>query len=500
MAESPYDIIDTSLGKDGWAEIRRRFADGRPNGPLNHIISIARGHKIRSVLVEPFIDPHYRDEYSGFYATLFRRVAPTTYRLHFFDRVFQGTVTDLSELQCNYFGYSVMRPFSSHPVGRTMLVPPRELLNAHQSMVCAGEEEVHPYGYPLRVVAMPFLSSDGSYLRCGHAAQWMVLYHAYLAHDLPKRLPAEIQEASLGGDVIGRQLPSAGLSHPQILSSLHHLRMPAGIIKLRETQEDSRNAGIESLFATLCRYVNSQFPPIVVSDWHAWVVVGYRKVGTGPGHDCMRLWIHDDLRGPYLEVDDPWGHDELTGRGSWDVAIPPLPERLWFDAESAESTGTLALRTAAHDDALPAEPFLEVARARALAFRTYAIRSHQYKAGLKDRVGKEIELAFRSTRMAGTVWVVEALDRRLADAGKDAVLGEVVLDATAETPDDPKDPNLLAVLALHVAGSAITLDPKWQSEEDEFKATLTYWSEFAPYRSGMARRGLVRGRPVPAAS
>src|SRR5918995_1210962 len=65
---------------------------------------------------------------------------------------------------------------------------------------------------------MPFLSQDAEYLRCAHAVLWMVLRHTHLAHGLPRHLTAEVHDAALGGVIVGRQVPSEGLSVQQMLA------------------------------------------------------------------------------------------------------------------------------------------------------------------------------------------------------------------------------------------------------------------------------------------
>ena len=470
---SYYEVLRPSRG---WATIRERYSPGRRNEPLERLLKIVTLHGVKSVVIEPYIDPHFRSEYSRFYATTFRPHTGMTDRLHFFTAKVPSDYTDLSQFQSDYRGYSILRPIPSNPVGRTMLTPPPEL-GPGLAAICAGEEEVHPFGWPLRVSGMPFISSDGQYLRCAHAVQWMVLYHAYLAHGLPRRLPADIHDASMGGAVVGRQIPSEGLSHAQILNSLQRLELPAGRTFLPQTRNKSRNGAVISLFSSLCRYVNSQLPPIVLSPAHARVVVGYRREeGDGPVHDRTVLYVHDDALGPYLPVKDPW--EDPFYRWGW--AIPPLPARLYLNAEHAEAIGQFWIQRIARTESRA--PILDAIQGGRLRFRTYAIRSASFKMGIEGRVSDDIAAEYKRLLLPGYVWVVEGVDVALLEQRRPCVLGEVIIDTTAENLENPGDPEMPAVLAVHVAGTAFSLRHDDVPEEDS--AYMVHWPDFEPYRSG----------------
>lgn len=292
-------VVDTTTDA-GWASIRREYTGGSPVESLEQIIRLARSHGVQSVLIEPrYVDPDWRSIHARFYGSLFQRYSPTCHRLHLFSAVVK-TGDDFSRYQDAYKGFTILRSIPSHPVGRTMVLPPPGLGRA---TFCWAPQVVHPLGYPLEVRAMPFMSQDGEYFRCSHAVQWMVLHHAHLLRNFPRRLPEEIHLRSQGGLLLTRQVPSGGLSLPQMLSSLNAMGLSPEKVQLPGGGRDrSRSSTLISLPATLCRYVNSQMPPIVISERHAWVVTGYCSRGGGDSHDTTSLYVHDDLAGPYVEV------------------------------------------------------------------------------------------------------------------------------------------------------------------------------------------------------
>lgn len=465
--DAPAVIVDTT-SKAGWDRIRSEYAPFGPVAPLERLIEVAQSHGVVSVLVERrYIDADYRSEHSRFYSTTFRRFPSVCHRLHFFTSEVPGDLTGLGELQSSYVGYSVMRPFETAPVGRTMIAPPPDMSGA---VVCLATDRVHVFGCDLTVDAVPFISQDAQYLVCAHASEWMVLYHAHLLHGLPRRLPSDIHDAAVGGNVVNRQLPSMGLSLGQMLSSLHKFGLSPGRLLLPDTRADSRARGsVLSLPAVLCRYVNSQMPPIVVSNRHAWVVVGYRIEGTGPAHDNVFFYRHDDAAGPYIRVDDPWGEPQPQHR-PWLFALPPLPQKCYLTPEVSEALARQWMASAItrnpHTSSVPD-----------VTFRTYGISAVAYKRGLAARgLPAEIAQAYRLLQWPRYLWVTEAIDRTALDAGSPPVLGELILDSTAHQYAGPTD--LSPLLALHIAGEMVSQGP------DYGLAKRVSASSWVPYSAG----------------
>ena len=477
-------VLDTT-DESGWETIRRAYANGNRVEPLEQLIRLAKGHGVKSILVERrYVDPDWRSMCAKFYGSLFQRYSPTCHRLHLFSEIVRKD-DNLSRHDAAYKGFTVLRPIPSHPVGRTMIRPPAGLT---RTAYCLATETVRPLGYPLRVEAMPFMSQDAEYLRCSHVVQWMVLYHAHLLRGFARRLPAEIHLRSQGGYVVGRQVPSVGLSMPQMLSSLDALGLsPATVVLPSGGIEKSRARGGGSLPATLCRYVNSQMPPIVLSENHAWVVVGHRTLESRSDHDAVSLFIHDDMRGPYLEITNPWEEmgqeplattDETKGPTpptrndpglSWSIAVPPLPQRVNLSADRAEIVGKIAIMRVAERD--PVSGHLRAAfEAKRLTYRTYAIRSNEFKATLQARgLPRALCDLYRYANWPGFIWVVEVLDRTQFERGEACVFGEAVIDSTATHVVSSRSRSAWparGVLAVHVPGKAAIADEADQPGRD----------------------------------
>lgn len=274
---------------------------------------IARTHGVVCIVKEPrYIDGDWRSQLGRFYGGAFRRYPSVCHRLHFFTRHVDPDLADLVGLQHAYCGYTVLRPLPIAPVGRTMIVPPPELSNA---VCCTTEEHIDIFGWPFSVTAMPFISQDTQLLRCAHAALWMVLRYCAFVHGLPKRLPAEIHDAALGGVVIGRQLPSDGLSPFQLMSAMSVLGLSPTGKSLPGSPAEEAAAGQLRLYGMVCRYINSRLPPVIVSETHAWVVVAYRRTPSA-GNPVVQLWRHDGSRRPgYAASPTPGPQPPSEGMG-----------------------------------------------------------------------------------------------------------------------------------------------------------------------------------------
>lgn len=452
--DTPAEIIEIGSGKD-LEDLEHRYTDGNGNGPLHRVLEVVSDNGVKTVVVERrYIDVDWRSQHAAFYSGTFRRYPSITHRLHFFDKPFPAQLAEAVDLQKAYLGYSIMRPNPLCPVGRTMVTPPRQLADAVR---CEAEESIDLFGRELTVRAMPFISQDAEYLRCAHAAIWMVLHLAHLAHGLPRRLPADIHESARGGVIVDRQLPSQGLSVPQMLQCMSALGLSPG----RRTLPTSAATGedLTGLYASVCRYVNSLLPPVVVSLTHAWVVIAYQRQPS-PGHGKLTLWRHDDARGPYLRVEDPY--NELSpDHQPWAQLLPALLPKLYVDAERAETVGRywtdMWLRSSIGQGTQVEALF----KTDQLAYRTYAVRASSYKQGLKKSgIPTALMDAYRLTPMPRYVWVIELVDRQARANRQPDVVGEVILDPTVSQYLPSSDGGLITV---HIDTFSLTYGPDHRS-------------------------------------
>jgi hypothetical protein len=76
------------------------------------------------------------------------------------------------------------------------------------------------------------------------------------------------------------------------------------------------------------------------------------------------------------------------------------------------------------------------------------VTSNRFKSELCERgLDPSLVQEYRLSRLPRYLWIVEAIDRHLRDAGEPPVLGEAIFDGTSSA----NDPQLLAI---HVPGVA----------------------------------------------
>jgi hypothetical protein len=452
---SSYDVSSPT----GWQSFYSRYVGPTGNFPLRRIIEIAQQHGVKSVLVETrYIDADWRSEHASFYSTTFTRYPSVAHRAHFFTEPLPADLGDVSQLRDAYKGYTVLRPLKSSPVGRTMIEPPPELGTATR---CEAIEQVDVLGWQMSVRGMPFISQDAQYLRCAHADMWMVLRHAFLRRQLSRKLPSDIHDAAMGGVVNDRQVPSEGLSHHQMMAAMSVLGLSPATLSLPKTAADNANAGDLGLFQILCRYVNSNITPMVYSGNHIWIIVAYARVASA-GHGNLTLYRHDDAMGPYIRVDDPW-NEPSPDHTPWAQVIMPLPPKIYMTAERAEAIGRWWFEEWI-TTADPANPLSQAHQQGDFTVRIYGIDSSEYKFALDSRTGFDSDVArqYRLAPWPRNLWVIEAVDRKLRGTASGSVLGEVIIDPTANHYPSRLDPG---ILAAHAPGYWMRRTPDEDSQQ-----------------------------------
>ncbi len=185
---------------------------------------------------------------------------------------------------------------------------------------------------------------------------------------------------------------------------------------------------------------------MVFSENHVWLVVGYTRQSSG-AHPRLTLYRHDDAAGPYIRIDDPW-NEPSTSHKPWKQVILPLPPKIYMTGERAEAMGRWWfeqwLQTAD-----PANPLRQTSDQGDLAFRTYGTDSSEFKFALASRAGFDPTVArkYRLAPWPRNLWVIEAVDRKLRGTPSGSVLGEVIVDPTANHYPSKHEPGILAAHA-----------------------------------------------------
>ncbi len=283
----------------------------------------------KSMVVEhPYVDRHYLEEYTGYYANTFDPPPPKATRIHFFTRELtdEGLAKKLQEassggfqnarasLQDAYLGFVVVRPLASAPIGRTTLRPFSGVEDRNFGPPILPHS-VHLAGIPLKVDGIPFQQQDRAVGACATAAVWSALARTIRADGGRAPTPLAVTVAATGRKITGRVLPAEdGLDVEQICASIHDFGYSPFLLKAAFEPE-------QALMALKC-YLRSGIPVVLhlglTEEGHAVTAVGFREsdaeddppaieMELTPSHRLVtkgisRLYVHDDRLGPYARM------------------------------------------------------------------------------------------------------------------------------------------------------------------------------------------------------
>lgn len=450
-----------------WDAALDRYLGSINDLPLRRCVDVVRALGAVTMVVETrYLDIDYRSEFSAYYSKQFGDIPDTSHRLHFFSSYLTKRSMWRTARPGNYLGYVVIRPARTGLVSRAMLPPPPDLSTAVRTAVT---EEVNFFGQDLSVTGVPFAQQDAQLGACAHAAAWVCHFSAHLRGDTGRKTKAEFSLKADASLHPSRSTPSAGLTVMQLSELFRTFDLPALFYSVGElpspelpwqppdpTPVPDKPPGLwdHRIVAVACRHLNSGNPVLVGTRDHAFVLCGYRRTNV-PRPGWIEFVRHDDQSGPYVMVSNVLADvDPTTGKvyGPWRTMQVPMPEKIWLAPEVAERKGGEFLERASRriSGSYPGpKPFTdleELINQNRLRLHTYVTRSNAFKRDLVRRgVDTTIRRTYAFARLPRYVWVVEAIDKSLRDAGRPCVVGEAVLDATS-SDNDPQQ------LALHVHG------------------------------------------------
>jgi len=330
------------------------------------------------VIERPYVDRHYLEEYTTYYATSLRPPNPHASRIHVFssdfdqagweEQLVQAAGGDLltvqRELNQSYLGFITIRPLPNTPVGRTLL---RTYGGAkgrkYQPVIQACSARI--LGIELKFDALPFVQQDQGVGACASVALWASLAKVARATGMRAPTPFAVTQAATKNWVTDRVVPAAGgLELGQLANAVREFGFAPYTVKVNDHPQ--------MFLWTLKVYLNSGVPAILLlgigQEMHAITVAGYREgtssieIGEAPRvhrfGSLARIYAHDDRIGPYSKmslsetekqewkrlevvrpaVDDPSDVD-LTKDSNVTYAIYPLYPKLRL---SASDLATLA--------------------------------------------------------------------------------------------------------------------------------------------------------------
>ena len=414
-----------------------------------------------------YIDRHYIDDFSLFYARSLRDYPNFCQRLHFFSSQFDGEQWSESVQRANegdrkeverklatqYLGFMVIKPLPGTPIGRTVLktLSDDAADGGRRQFGTIRTYTVSLAGLSLSVEGLAFQQQDQGVSACATTALWSALQRTAPLERLSSPTPAAITEAASRYMLPdGRALPSESLNIHQLCEAVRASGLAPVVLRSISPPEDR---------GYLATYLQSGLPvllgiiPLEEGEGHAVCGVGLRLGAVQPATDTNiryrdgataveAIYVHDDRLGPYASA----CLKSTTVRSSVVTSL----ELQWPDGRPAEESRLLAmvipvplklrlsavrLRGLAHGIAqavaasIPALDGLEV-RTRFSKGTTYRASAYDFDLSLEGL--REFTHETVLSRYIGVIALV-------TDSGP---VADVILDATETDPN----PAVLAVV------------------------------------------------------
>ncbi|HLM42609.1 MAG TPA: hypothetical protein VK458_02025 [Myxococcaceae bacterium] len=280
------------------------------------------------VIEEHYVDRHFTEEFSLYYARCLKPPSSVCQRIHFFAHELTNGQLDAllkracesvagkeaveTELNTFYLGFVVIRPVPHVPIGRSILRPLED--RAERRILSTTRNTVHLLGLELELTGLAFQQQDRAVGACATAALWMAMSRAARLEGSRAPTPAFIAEAASRAISEGRPLPSRGLTFGQITSAVRECGFAPEVLRVTGSPGN--------FLAMVFCYLRSGIPVVLVignddtGEAHAVTAVGYRLGPPRSEFEPMlptqrlatrsmrieQLYVHDDQLGPYARA------------------------------------------------------------------------------------------------------------------------------------------------------------------------------------------------------
>lgn len=283
---------------------------------------------VKTVVFESdYIDRHYLEDYSEYYARCFQTLPKTCARLHFFRSKFseEALSSALNEINLDfiqtylqsegaYAGFVVIRPLPVTCIARMCLMP-----YEHDDRALMLTDKVHVSfsGIDLSVDTAAFIEQDKVVSACATSAIWALLNanRTFRTELLPS--PSAITKSALSSDRNGsRTFPaSSGLQVEHVCRSLKAYGLEPTVIDRADYDE---GIFLEIVKRVLAAYLPSNIPVLIggrvfelkddsstALGEHLVCALGYKAnapVDCALPETINRIYVHDDRYGPYVSL------------------------------------------------------------------------------------------------------------------------------------------------------------------------------------------------------
>lgn len=320
-------LLDLIRHQTGWDQ-RSEVSDKIQLNYLCQYLEIDHINAKTIVVENEYIDRHYLEDYSEYYARCFSSHPRKCSRLHFFSNEFTesqfvsaletNTSSFFHELSLGYIGYAVIRPIPHTFLAKLCLKRYNELVLNEDCTLISKPNKVSLFGIRLEVSSAPFLEQDKVVSACATSALWM--FFSASNHEFNGNLPSPsaITKSATGSSYDGvRTFPNTGLSPTQVARSLKHFgfepiifELSTDLLKLKELAYGYISYNIPVLIAGSI-YQEDADGTIKHAGKHLVCALGYRlskqDLSSADGmrlisHTIQNIYVHDDRYGPYVRV------------------------------------------------------------------------------------------------------------------------------------------------------------------------------------------------------
>ena len=399
-----------------------------------------------------YVDRVFRDSYYHYYSSKLANYKRDCIRLSFFEGdldLSRWRSSDyFNEVKSNYRGYMILRPVIPFIIGRSAISP--KLLKDNNFQICSTTLQTSFNGTKLSVEAFPHSSQDTETISCAETTLWAIMeYFSNRYPDYTSVLPSKIHY-TLNKITMERQIPSRGLSIPQLSFALREFGFGTRIYFRDEYNED-----FDRLIST---YIESGIPLIIGIDnfptgtiGHAVICVGHENISNeqidnltaytfsnieiqnaivAGGH---AIYDYDAISKEFIFIDDNFpsyqkaelNNPTIHYMPSWHTCaikhfIVPLYHKIYLEAVEVKNFVIKFLL-------LGPEPLSANSN---LLIKTFLTSSRSFKDGLSlesefDSNVKEIILGLSLPKF---IWVSELSTKTLLKEKK--AQGLIILDAT----------------------------------------------------------------------
>jgi hypothetical protein len=331
---------------------------------VKYLISYLSALGAETVLEEQsYFDRDYLAEFSAFYSTSSRGYVNTCRRLHFFSTNIDRTTLEQAAgedqsakiaMQDSYLGFSVIRPITNAPLGRTVLswYPDPQKQNLPRVTNPSRQYIANIAGIPLTITGLAWQQQDSAVAACATIGLWSMLHSS--AFDDHHAIPttADITRHANSSTSLGnRVFPSRGLAVFQLAEAIKENNLSPILIEGTVSHTDFKfQCFTKEHFTSSCAaFIRSGYPVLIFgyqkkdgivnqSIGHAICAVGFREadssVFTSPDgitlsdSNIKYLYIHDDNIGPSVrfEVTEKIEKDYLDNDYTTLMLSPPQGE------------------------------------------------------------------------------------------------------------------------------------------------------------------------------